>query len=168
MTQVRYNHVGLPSYMSLSGGAYVHNTYTAGGARMYSPSNMRWLTMDPLCEKYYSISPYAYCAGDPVNLVDPDGRIFDTFIDVASLATGVKSFVSIVKKGKVGAAIVDGIGIVADATKGASRVTDMRRGIAKETQTLEKLGEKIIPRVLQYNWMMVLLKQPFPMLITRQ
>ena len=43
------------------------------GARMYSPSNMRWLTMDPLCEKYYSISPYAYCAGDPVNLVDPDG-----------------------------------------------------------------------------------------------
>ena len=29
--------------------------------------------MDPLCEKYYSISPYAYCAGDPVNLVDPCG-----------------------------------------------------------------------------------------------
>ena len=24
--------------------------------------------------KYYSISPYAYCAGNPVNLVDPDGR----------------------------------------------------------------------------------------------
>ena len=40
---------------------------------MYSPSNMRWLTMDPLCEKYYSISPYAYCAGDPVNRIDPDG-----------------------------------------------------------------------------------------------
>ena len=30
--------------------------------------------MDPLAEKYYHISPYAYCAGDPVNLVDPDGR----------------------------------------------------------------------------------------------
>ena len=29
---------------------------------------------DPLAEKYYHISPYAYCAGDPVNLVDPDGR----------------------------------------------------------------------------------------------
>ena len=29
--------------------------------------------MDPLCEKYYSISPYAYCAGNPVNLVDPNG-----------------------------------------------------------------------------------------------
>ena len=44
------------------------------GARMYSPSNARWTTMDPLCEKYYHISPYAYCAGNPVNLVDPDGR----------------------------------------------------------------------------------------------
>lgn len=29
--------------------------------------------MDPLAEKYYSISPYAYCAGNPVNIVDPDG-----------------------------------------------------------------------------------------------
>ena len=30
--------------------------------------------MDPMAEKYYSISPYAYCGGDPVNLVDPEGR----------------------------------------------------------------------------------------------
>ena len=29
---------------------------------------------DPLAEKYYSLSPYAYCAGDPVNLVDPEGK----------------------------------------------------------------------------------------------
>lgn len=27
-----------------------------------------------MAEKYYSISPYAYCAGNPVNLVDPEGR----------------------------------------------------------------------------------------------
>jgi hypothetical protein len=30
--------------------------------------------MDPLCEKYYSVSPYAYCANNPVNAIDPDGR----------------------------------------------------------------------------------------------
>ena len=34
----------------------------------------RFLSMDPLAEKYYHLSPYAYCAGDPVNLIDPDGR----------------------------------------------------------------------------------------------
>ena len=43
-------------------------------ARMYYPALCRFTTMDPLCEKYYSISPYAYCNDNPVNYVDPDGR----------------------------------------------------------------------------------------------
>ena len=30
-------------------------------ARHYSPALTRWLTPDPLSEKYYGISPYAYC-----------------------------------------------------------------------------------------------------------
>ena len=33
-----------------------------------------WLSVDPLSDKYPSISPYAYCAWNPVKLVDPDGR----------------------------------------------------------------------------------------------
>ena len=33
-----------------------------------------WLSVDPMCDKYPSISPYAYCAWNPVKLVDPDGR----------------------------------------------------------------------------------------------
>ena len=43
------------------------------GARLYSPSDLRWGTMDPLCEKYYSLSPYAYCANNPMRFVDPSG-----------------------------------------------------------------------------------------------
>ena len=43
-------------------------------ARMYYPALCRFTTMDPLCEKYYSISPYAYCNNNPVKYVDPDGR----------------------------------------------------------------------------------------------
>ena len=42
-------------------------------ARQFSPNFHRFTTMDPLCEKYYGISPYAYCANNPVNLVDPEG-----------------------------------------------------------------------------------------------
>ena len=30
-------------------------------------------SIDPLAEKYYHLSPYAYCAGNPVNLVDLKG-----------------------------------------------------------------------------------------------
>ncbi|MBQ9172669.1 MAG: hypothetical protein IJ161_02925 [Bacteroidales bacterium] len=47
--------------------------YLDFGARLYDPRTAAWLSQDPLSEKYYSISPYAYCAGNPVNLVDPDG-----------------------------------------------------------------------------------------------
>jgi RHS repeat-associated protein len=45
------------------------------GARGYDGTLGRWTTMDPLAEKYYSISPYAYCAGNPVNLIDPNGMV---------------------------------------------------------------------------------------------
>jgi RHS repeat-associated protein len=33
-----------------------------------------WLSVDPLADKYPAISPYAYCAWNPVKLVDPDGK----------------------------------------------------------------------------------------------
>ena len=44
------------------------------GARMYDPALGIWLSVDPLSEKYPSLSPFSYCAGNPVNLYDPDGR----------------------------------------------------------------------------------------------
>lgn len=44
------------------------------GARQYDPAIAQFTSMDPLCEKYYHISPYAYCGGNPVNRVDPDGK----------------------------------------------------------------------------------------------
>ena len=33
------------------------------------------MSVDPMCEKYYWISPYAYCLNNPVRFVDPDGRV---------------------------------------------------------------------------------------------
>ena len=45
------------------------------GARYYDPSiSGLFLSVDPLADKYSSISPYAYCAWNPVKLVDPDGK----------------------------------------------------------------------------------------------
>ena len=59
-------------------------------ARMYYPALCRFTTMDPLCEKYYSISPYAYCNNNPVKYVDPDGRdaVFIAFPDYKISAFG--------------------------------------------------------------------------------
>ena len=42
-------------------------------ARWYYPAIMRTTTMDPLAEKYYNISPYAWCGNNMVNIIDPMG-----------------------------------------------------------------------------------------------
>ena len=50
--------------------------YSDFGARLYDRS-AAWTAIDPLAEKYYSVSPYAYCHDDPVLLTDFDGmRLF--------------------------------------------------------------------------------------------
>ena len=45
------------------------------GARYYDSNILTgWLSVDPMADKYPGLSPYAYCAWNPVKLVDPDGR----------------------------------------------------------------------------------------------
>ncbi len=53
--------------------------YSYFGARHYHSDLSIWLSVDPMSDKYPSTSPYAYCANNPVKLVDPDGR--DIWID---------------------------------------------------------------------------------------
>jgi RHS repeat-associated protein len=42
--------------------------------RLYDTRVGRWLSVDPLFEKYVGMSPYNYCMLNPVMMVDPDGR----------------------------------------------------------------------------------------------
>ena len=44
------------------------------GARYYSSDLSTWLSVDPMSDKYPSLSPYVYCADNPVKLVDPNGE----------------------------------------------------------------------------------------------
>ena len=44
-------------------------------ARMYDPTIGRTPTQDPMAEKYYSISPYLWCAANPITFTDPTGAI---------------------------------------------------------------------------------------------
>ncbi len=48
--------------------------YSYFGARYYHSDLSIWLSVDPLSDKYPNLTPYAYCANNPVRLVDPDGR----------------------------------------------------------------------------------------------
>ncbi len=51
------------------------------GARYLNPMDAMWLSVDPLFEKYVGMSPYNYCAGNPVKLMDPDGNRTFNIID---------------------------------------------------------------------------------------
>ncbi len=44
------------------------------GSRYYSSDLSVWLSVDPMSDKYPSLSPYTYCANNPVRCVDPDGE----------------------------------------------------------------------------------------------
>ena len=44
------------------------------GSRYYSSDLSIWLSVDPMSDKYPSLSPYVYCANNPVKLVDPNGE----------------------------------------------------------------------------------------------
>jgi len=61
-----------------------YDTYDYG-ARGYYPATGRFTTVDPLAEKCYSISPYAYCENNPIMRIDPDGKLsggpYDFFVN---------------------------------------------------------------------------------------
>ncbi len=40
----------------------------------YDATTGRWMCIDPMAEKYYDVSPYAYCKNNPVNRIDPNGK----------------------------------------------------------------------------------------------
>ena len=56
--------------------------YSYFGARYYDSDLSMWLNVDPLSDKYPSLSPYIYVGNNPVMIADPDGK--DWFVDEES------------------------------------------------------------------------------------
>ena len=59
-------------------------------ARRYD--GMRFTTMDQLAEKYYEVSPYAYCGDNPVNRIDPFGLDYWSTNNSALIAQFIPQF----------------------------------------------------------------------------
>lgn len=61
------------------------------GARCYSPALARWSTQDPMAEDYYLLSPYNYCASDPVNTIDENGENYYYLCDNGQIVLILKN-----------------------------------------------------------------------------
>ena len=63
--------------------------YSDFGARFYDRT--AWTSIDLMAEKYYEVSPYAYCNNNPVNAIDIEGRFpFASNLIGALAAAGVE------------------------------------------------------------------------------
>jgi RHS repeat-associated protein len=75
--------------------------YSYFGARYYNSTYSIWMSIDPMSDKYPSISPYAYCGDNPVKLVDQDGKeigdyynIYGNYIGTDGIDDGKKYIVT--------------------------------------------------------------------------
>ena len=58
------------------------------GSRYYSSDLSIWLSVDPMAAKYPSLSPYVYCADNPVRCVDPNGEEINPIFNKAGVYVG--------------------------------------------------------------------------------
>ena len=65
------------------------------GARNYDASLGRWMSIDPLAENYFDMTPYNYVASNPVYYIDPDGMIIK---DPDKVAEKYKTHLETLKK----------------------------------------------------------------------
>ena len=164
---VTYADWGTPEKMTFDDGNHTAFTYTASGfqsykycgkyldrkhgldlydygARLYDPAAAFWTSPDPLCEKYYNISPYAFCNDNPVTFIDPDGRFIDTAWDAANVAMGVTSFVANVTAGNIVGAALDGAGLIVDVAATAIPVIPGGAATAIKAVRGTKIAEKVV------------------------
>ena len=84
-----YRFLGNELYTSNSLGLYDSN------ARMYDPSLGRFLSVDPMAEGYRHLSPYAYCAGNPVVYADKDGQVIGRVVVGAVVGAAINGGIAL-------------------------------------------------------------------------
>ena len=100
--------------------------------------------MDKKSEDYYGISPYAYCAGDPVNLVDPTGMILETGWDLFNFGLDCKSAYDNFSEGNIGAGCLD---VLAGVGDGLAVVLPCIPGGLGTTLKVARAADKVVDTV---------------------
>ncbi len=119
--------------------------YTYFGARYYDSELSVWLSVDPMSDKYPSLSPYCYSADNPVVLMDPNGTSISEFDENGNyLGTKKDNWFHNTFFGRTGR-IVDSDGNVTQKFKFAdpkNDVKDLKNGVIKKIHFVQE--EEII------------------------
>ncbi|MCR4878697.1 MAG: hypothetical protein K5901_05225 [Bacteroidales bacterium] len=68
--------------------------YSYFGSRYYNSDLSVWLSVDPMAAKYPSLSPYTYCADNPVKSVDPNGEDYVVVVEGNTITIKAKYYVT--------------------------------------------------------------------------
>ena len=111
------------------------------GARHMSPDVGRFTTIDPMAEKYYNISPYAYCANNPMNIIDPTGMIWENPEEAKELENNIEDRISSLNKNiqKLEMKILRGGLSEKKTSKYNDKIEDLREQISNLNQSIEDI-----------------------------
>ena len=111
-------------------------------ARQQDPMLGRFTTIDPMSEKYYSISPYAYCAGNPVLYGDPSGMKWNNLNDSLQMnimldarLLALKTSIHVLKRGRHESELSE-----AEARE-ISELQSQKQSVETSKQNLKDLGD---------------------------
>ena len=102
-------HTGKP-FLDMSGLGYYDNN-----ARFLDILTGGFISRDALASSYPHLSPYSNCDNNPLRYTASSGNYLESAWDAVNIGLGISSLWNNIKKGNVGAAIVDGVGVVVDA-----------------------------------------------------
>ena len=98
---LKYSHKYLQSFTGKERDSETGFSYF--GARYYDSDLMTgWLSVDPLADKYPSLSPYAYCGWNPIIIKDPNGEKGVKIINTKSKTITVRAIYYVISKPQLG------------------------------------------------------------------
>lgn len=117
------------------------------GARYYSSELSVWLSVDPMADKYPSLSPYTYCANNPVKLVDPNGEEIGDFFDYSGNYLGTDG----IDDGKIYITTQEDWTNCSQLENGMTLITIPQLGFSREPSKVNLSDDAILNILSFYN-----------------